>query len=178
MALKLPAIPEIEEPSELINLVANSPLWKERMAALVGIYGEIKRELDTYIKVRSLDDRESDARAAIANAESTLAEAQKADSAARELLANARRAADELKTKTANETLVITSSLSNREAQLTAAEADLSRREQALAKQQADFEVVLAEFNDDKKKVHRLRQETSAMETDLLEKVAKLRALV
>ena len=77
MAIKIPVIPEMEEASELINLVSGSALYKERMTKLLEAYGQIGVGLKQYKAYQDIDSKMGEAQALVSEAKAARAIAGK-----------------------------------------------------------------------------------------------------
>jgi len=171
MANKIPSIPEIEAPSELINLVANSPLYKERMTALVDIYGKIKSNLDEYASLRESANAVDTAANMMAEAKNKMAEADAAMKDAKQYVVDA-------KSKASDEIAVKFSRLANEESRIRALGSDLAKREAALSDAEAQLdketERVARESND----ARIMLQAGQKLQQEYEAKLAQLKAMV
>ena len=178
MALKLPAIPEIEDAAELLSLVANSKLYTERMSALFDIYGKIKTELDAYIKVRTLEEREGDARETTAKAGALMTAAREADEVAQKIVAESRKSADEFTAQAQKEIGAIRADLSERQRVIDEAEKELDDRRNSLEKTENHLKTQYAELDEQRKIVTQMHHNAVAMKIEYEEKLSKLKALI
>ena len=168
---KLPTIPAIEEASELISLVANSPLYKERMEKLLDIYQKLSIEINRYNHLNVLDNTLSDAQDKMAEAKRKSAEADAAMKDANQYVVDA-------KSKASDEIAVKFSRLASEESRIRGLGSDLAKREAALsdAEAQLDNETVrVARESNDARVIlqtgQKLQQEYEA-------KLAQLKAMV
>ncbi len=83
MAVKIPAIPEIEDAAELISLVASSTKFKERMTSLFETYDQIKKGLELYRQYQDIDASMGLAQQLVTEAKLVKAQADKDSSAAK-----------------------------------------------------------------------------------------------
>ena len=172
MALnKLPSIPEIEDAAELISLVANSKLYKERMEKLVDIYGKIKAGLDEYGELR-------DARDATDLANSKLADAKATEARALSMLDKTRQSCDEMLQK--SEKLAGEQLANMREQQRVLEDAmkDLDDRRDSLEKTENHLKTQYVELDEQRKIVTQMHHNAVAMKLEYEEKLSKLKALV
>lgn len=178
MALKLPTIPTLDEPSELINLVANAPKWKERMEQLVGIYDKIKKELDSYLALRNMEERESDAQATIAQAQRMMTEAREADDKAKAIVAESQKSANEFREQAEKENALVVAKLRADRISLEAMRDDLMEREAIVAdntkRLNAEAERLAVQRGD----VSKMYAEAVAIRDEYTNKMEKLKALV
>lgn len=178
MALKLPAIPAIDEPSELINLVANAPKWKERMEQLVGIYDKIKKELDDYLVVRNLEEREGDAQATIAQASRMMVEARDADERAKAIVAESQKSANEFKEQAEKENALVVAKLRAERITLECMRDDLVDRESAVNDKLNTLNVETEKLIEQREAVSLLHSEALAIREEFTAKLEKLKAIV
>ena len=171
MAIKLPAIPAIEEPSELINLVANSPLYKERMTALVDIYGKIKVGLDEFNRLNEIDNLEQHTQAMIAEAKAKEAEANRR-------MDDANRYVADLKSRASEEVALKFAKLKMDETRLVQLRDELERRESALAANQLLVDAKQAELFDKNVQLEAQQARARDMEAMFHDKVERLKAVV
>ena len=171
MAIKLPTIPEIEEPSELINLVANSALYKERMTALVDIYGKIKTGLDQFNRLNAIDNLEQHSQAVEAETKAKQAEANR-------LMDEARHYVSDLKERASEEVALKFARLRMEESRINQMASDVEKREAAATKS--------SEYLDERRTelakrigdcVDRERA-AAALKAEYEDKLSKLKALV
>ena len=171
MAFKLPAIPAIEEPSELINLVANSPLYKERMTALVDIYTKIKANLEEYARSHELADTQADIAGKMAEAKRKLAEADAA-------MKDASQYVVDVKSKASDEIAVKFSRLANEESRIRSMGSDLAKREAALSDAEAQLDAEGAKVAEQITEAKNIFASASKLQREYESKLAQLKAMV
>ena len=163
---KLPAIPEIEDAAELISLVANSKLYKERMEKLVDIYGKIKAGLDEYGELRDARDA------------TDLANAKLADAKASAMLDEARQSCDEMLQKSAEQTGQQLADVRERQRVLEETMKDLDDRRISLEKTENHLKTQYVELDEQRKIVTQMHHNAVAIKLEYEEKLSKLKALV
>ena len=150
--MKLPSIPVVEKPSELINLVANSKLYKERMVKLMEYQEHINSQLSHVDEVENLASYKNKLQArerAIAESEHKTKEyvkSQKAD-------------ADKYVEKS-------TASADAERAGLKGVKRDLDQRESALSKAETACKYRESELVSKTLELSKLRNTTEAREVE------------
>ena len=168
---KLPAIPEIEDAAELISLVANSKLYKERMEKLVEIYGKIKFEADRYNRLVAIEQAERDAA-------DLLASAKASDAKASAMLDEARQSCDEMLQKSAEQTGQQLADVRERQRVLEETMKDLDDRRNSLEKTENHLKTQYVELDEQRKIVTQMHHNAVAIKLEYEEKLSKLKALV
>ena len=168
---KLPAIPAIEEASELISLVANSPLYKERMEKLLDIYQKLSVEINRYNHLNVLDNTLSDAQDKLAEANRKSAEADAA-------MKDASQYVVDVKSKASDEIAVKFSRLANEESRIRSMGSDLAKREAALSDAEAQLDAEGAKVAEQITEAKNIFASASKLQREYESKLAQLKAMV
>ncbi len=170
MAVKIPAIPEIEDATEMINLVASSVKFKERMTAMVDVYAKVKEGLELYQQYKDIDSKFGEAQSLVDAAHQKMAMADKEVATSKEMADKTLSAMSEKKAAYELWQSGVRAGQDSRDKELDDREAKLAEREVAVGKA-----TVTAKFMQEE--ASKLIKDNAELHDELEAKLGKLRQI-
>lgn len=170
MALKIPAIPGIEDLSEMLALVGNSPLYKERVQTLGDLYTKLSEQLSLYAEVE-------DIQAAKGQVEALKEEARLLHLQSVKVLQDSQEQARTDLSQISKRRQELDEMLEGARLRQSREEDRLAQKDALLAKKEADLDRAKAFYDSSLKDVEKAAAANAALTKELESKLAKLREI-